>query len=496
MNYEDYLIRNTNENKAVYFKIKDKFFLYSMKAGVFVEVKEPLYKALKDWDGKSHETLESVLSAEGIHINSKKLLENLFFSPLSDLGNKSAFNIEKNRPSNFWILVTDACNLKCTYCYHNEEGKKKWNTNMSKETAEKAVDLFFSKYAADYVVVNFFGGEPLLNFSLIEEIVPYIIEKSKQFNKEIQFTISTNGVFVTHEIAKFFKRYNFFVTVSIDGGEEQHNKTRKLLNGEGSFRKVREGVNILGQHMEYLGARMTVTKENVGYLNESFEQLFSMGFDSVAYKLAGACDDSFVISMADVEIFEREIKKIAATFKRRLMRGDIKVADRILQWIKKINKRPLKSECPFATNGKIVVDPLGHFYGCQEAVGNFSFIVGDIYNGIDNDKIRSLAPPLIHNRKGCKNCWMNELCDGMCYYAGYVKYGHFNTHVEESCIEIQKSFLESLFLYGELYIENKEYLNQIIKCQYTDVDKLREYVLANPSFFKLQENSAFTGGVL
>lgn len=470
-NAEYYINKN---NKTVFFNLNSHYFLYNLKMGVFAKVEEPIYFLLKEWDGKSKAVISKAMHDGNIMIDVEKLLNQLNFLYASEEEKKSDFNLKENKPGNFWLLVTDACNLRCSYCYHNEDSKKMFNSNMSYETAKKAVDVFFPKYADKTTIVNFFGGEPLLNFPLIKQIVPYILEKSNQYDIKTSFSISTNAVCITSEIAEFLKQYDFFVTVSIDGGEEQHNKTRFFSNGEGSFEMVRNGVQLLKEQFDYLGARVTVTKENYSSLSDSFDQLFAMGFDAIAYKLVGACPEKLIVASDDLPIFESEIEKIADNFRNRLLDGDLKVSDRHLQWLKKIYKKPKRSECSFAMNGKLVVDPMGNFFSCQETVGNSKFKIGDVNSGIDLNKLVNCSPPPLKNRGICKDCWINDICDGMCYYSAYVKYGSFDKPIEESCAEIKDSFLDSLFLYGELYMNNPEYLNKILKSSFRDVREVEK----------------------
>jgi uncharacterized protein len=455
-------------SRIIIHQIGNRYFFFNLNNGLFAEIDQSFYKILEPWDGRDVSILEESLREIYAQEDTFNILQAL------DLGNKTKNHSKPSTPvhpdnrtlSNLWLHVTDHCNLKCTYCFHNESTKQSNLMKMDISSARQAVDYLFSNRGARQLGIHFFGGEPLLNFTLIQALIPYIDLKEKEENVRVNYSISTNAVNMTREMASFLKENKFFVTVSIDGDEENHNRTRPLNNGKGSFSEVKKGVQILKEFFPHLTARITLTKQSVGHLAHIFDVLFEMGFSSVAYKFVGVHENELIDSNEDINVFSREFEKIVDRFYDDLINQTPHVVDRCMGWLQKIYRKPAFSECSFALDGKFVVDPKGDFYRCQETVGDQRFIIGNLKDGIDLQKHRPLLPPKLDKRLGCKECWLNGYCDGGCYYANYTRSHDFEHPVTENCKENKKSFMESLLLYTALYMENPDLIDPIIHGEY------------------------------
>lgn len=158
-------------------------------------------------------------------------------------------------PNSIQLIISDACNMKCSYCYGNYYTNQKDKHLMDLQTAFKAIDFAESLGISN---IGFFGGEPLLNFSLINEVVNYCQQKRLQF----KFGMTTNGTLITNEIAEFARKNNILVSVSIDGDYDTHNLSRKYPNGNNTYNDVIEGVNLLKSKNCLYMLEMTYSKKH------------------------------------------------------------------------------------------------------------------------------------------------------------------------------------------------------------------------------------------
>lgn len=158
-------------------------------------------------------------------------------------------------PNSIQLIISDACNMKCSYCYGEYYANQKDKHLMEIQTAFKAIDFAESLGISN---IGFFGGEPLLNFPLIKEVVNYCKQKSVHF----QFGMTTNGTLITKEFAEFARQNNILVSVSIDGDSDTHNLSRKYPNGKNTYNDVVEGVNLLKNEKCLYMLEMTYSKRH------------------------------------------------------------------------------------------------------------------------------------------------------------------------------------------------------------------------------------------
>ena len=176
------------------------------------------------------------------------------------------------------VMLTNACNLNCKYCYE----KNKANKSMKLKTAIETIDFYFDKYNKFDSIssLRFHGGEPLLQFDILKEMVYYFEKKSNALNKDSKFELTTNGTLINEEIANFINEHDFKVTVSLDGNKSEHDKNRVFLNGEGSYDETIIGLktlrNIVGPNKIFL--RLTITPDTIDSLYENIRFLMNLGY--------------------------------------------------------------------------------------------------------------------------------------------------------------------------------------------------------------------------
>lgn len=177
------------------------------------------------------------------------------------------------------IVVTLRCNHKCNYCHASSKEIEAHNLDMDIETSRKVVEMIFQS-PSPFVKIEFQGGEPLLNFKVIQEVIQYASKINKQINKQLSFVLCTNLTLITQDILDFLKKYNVLVSTSLDGSKEIHDVNRVLRNGGSSHARFIEKLelvrSVLGK--DKVSALMTVTNDNIFKLKQVIDEYIQLGF--------------------------------------------------------------------------------------------------------------------------------------------------------------------------------------------------------------------------
>ena len=215
------------------------YFLYDVNSNQVVRIKKQFFDALNDGirnnteEYKSFDEYRQMIDMGLLNSNRPEIIEN----PLTDLAETYLDSCLKS----LIIQVTQRCNLRCGYCYFSGNGqltRQHTNLDMTWETAKAAIDFFAAHSTqSDEITISFYGGEPLLAFSLIKKCVKYA--EMLMFDKKIKYSITTNGTVITDEIVSFLEKYHFHMLLSMDGPAKVHNMFRRFaIDGSGSFEKV------------------------------------------------------------------------------------------------------------------------------------------------------------------------------------------------------------------------------------------------------------------
>lgn len=296
------------------------------------------------------------------------------------------------------FVVTSKCNMQCVYC-QAQNGKEKPCGMMTKEIAEKAVDIALSS-PNRYLSFEFQGGEPLLNFDVIQHIVEYV--SSKNHNKTIQYNIVSNLTLLTDEIIEFIKKYNIGISTSIDGDEELHNQNRKYANSQGTYNSVIDGIARLKKDGIGFGAIQTTTKNSLSKSKEIVDTYLSLGLKNVfvrpltplgcAYK---SWEEIGYTAEEFVEFYRNCFNYIIALNKQGVFvkEGHASIMlSKILTGFS-VNYMELRSPCG-AGVGQIAYYHNGDIYTCDEGrmlaeMGDFSFRLGNVFDHDYNDLMSS-----------------------------------------------------------------------------------------------------------
>lgn len=362
------------------------------------------------------------------------------------------------------LNISHDCNFKCEYCFASKETCLR--ELMSFDTAKKTIDFLIKNSGSiRNLEVDFFGGEPLLNFDVVKQTVEYARSLENKYNKNFRFTITTNGLLLDDDKIDFINKEMYDVVLSLDGRKEIHDKFRITRAGHNTYdilvpkfqKLVQKRKN--GNFKQYY-IRATYTKYNLDFSKDIFH-IHNLGFNEISIEPV-ICDfenntnnntKNYIITESDLpEILQEhenickkliELKKSGSSinffnFKINLDSGPC------------INKR-LKG-CGFG-NDYIAVTPNGDIYPCHQLVGEPKFVLENIHNTytkiFDNNLKKEFLKLSVYHKEECKNCWAKYYCCGGCSSKNYQHNKNLKTPYKLSC-EIQKKKIECAIAYNVL----------------------------------------------
>ena len=334
------------------------------------------------------------------------------------------------------LHIAHTCNLNCSYCFASQGKYHGERALMSYEVGKRALDFLIENSGTRRnLEVDFFGGEPLMNFDVVKQLVAYARSIEKEKNKNFRFTLTTNGVLVDDDVIEFSNREMSNVVLSLDGRKEVHDRYRVDYAGNGSWEKIvpkfQKFVNARGGKNYYM--RGTFTHANPDFL-EDIKTMLDLGFSELSMEpVVAASDDPAALTEADKPVVMKQYEDLAKLMLKRDKEGkpftfyhymiDLKGGPCIYKRI---------SGCGSGTE-YMAVTPWGDLYPCHQFVGDEKFKLGDIWSGVNNKKIQDeFASCNVYAREECRDCWARLYCSGGCaanaYHAtgsvkGVYKYG-------------------------------------------------------------------------
>lgn len=354
----------------------------------------------------------------------------------------------KKRPTVVKALclhIAHDCNLACRYCFAEEGEYHGRRALMSFEVGKKALDFLIANSGSRRnLEVDFFGGEPLMNFQVVKDLVAYGREQEKLHDKKFRFTLTTNGVLLNDEIMEFCNKEMGNVVLSIDGRKEVHDKMRPFRKGAGSydlivpkFRKFAESRN---QDKYYV--RGTFTHYNTDFAADVLH-LADLGFKQISVEpVVADPSESYAITEEDLPKLFEEYDKLAAEMVERHKDGrDFNFFHFMidLEGGPCVAKR--LSGCGSGTE-YLAVTPWGDFYPCHQFVGNEKFLMGNVDEGVKNTELRDEFKCCnVYAKEKCKNCFAKFYCSGGCAANAFNFSGDICGAYDIGC-ELQKKRIE------------------------------------------------------
>ena len=340
--------------------------------------------------------------------------------------------------------VSHLCNMECTYCFAGR-GEYSGGGLMPLETGERAIDFLVDNSGGRMNLdVDFFGGEPLLNWSVIKGIVDYARKKERKSGKKFRFTLTTNGLLIDDDVIDFTCREMHNVVLSLDGRPDINDASRILHGGGGSYASVVPKIKELveARHGKGYYIRGTYTRVNTDFVNDILH-IADMGFTELSMEpVVAKPDAAYALSADDLPKLYEQYEMLAMEMLKR------KNEDRGFTFYHyKIDltggpclyKRA--SGCGVGVE-YLAVTPEGKLYPCHQFVGEGEFLMGDVWRGITNEKLRSKFHGCgVYSRNECKECWARLYCSGGCSANAYHASGSIAGVYKLGC-ELFKKRLE------------------------------------------------------
>lgn len=346
----------------------------------------------------------------------------------------------KNRPTVIKAMclhIAHDCNLACKYCFAGEGEYCGDRSLMSFEVGKQAFDFLIANSGTrKNLEVDFFGGEPLMNFEVVKQLVAYAREQEKIHNKNFRFTLTTNGVLLDEEVMDFANKEMYNVVLSLDGRKETNDRMRVSRNGKGSYDlivpKFKEMVKRRGDKEYYI--RGTYTHYNTDFTKDILH-MADLGFTKLAMEPVVASPDApYALKEEDLPILFDQYEKLATEMIRREKNGK---GFTFFHYMIDLEGGPCIAKriagCGVGTE-YVAVTPWGDLYPCHQFVGDENYLLGNVFDGITNEEVRSRFKMCnIYTRPQCNDCFARLYCSGGCSANAYHATGSIEGIYELGC---------------------------------------------------------------
>lgn len=416
-------------------------------------VDEIVYDMIPMYENKSLDEISAELAGKYTAEDIREAYEEI--TELKDAGSLFTEDIYENYIDSFknrqpvvkalCLHIAHDCNLACQYCFAEEGEYHGRRALMSFEVGKKALDFLVANSGSRRnLEVDFFGGEPLMNWEVVKQLVEYGRSIEEANNKKFRFTLTTNGVLLNDEILEFVNKEMGNIVLSTDGRKEVHDRMRPFRNGRGSydlimpkFKKVAESRNQTNYYV-----RGTFTHYNLDFSNDVLS-LADQGFKQISVEpVVASPEDGYALRTEDLpQIFE-EYDKLAVEMIKREKEGR---GFNFFHFMIDLTGGPCVykrlSGCGSGTE-YLAVTPWGDLYPCHQFVGNEDFLLGNVDDGIVKKNIcEEFKQCNVYSKPKCKDCFAKLFCSGGCAANSYNFHGNINDSYEVGC-EMERKRVE------------------------------------------------------
>ena len=416
---------------------------YDVIAALSEGVKEPAAAELRD-----PEVLEELVQKLGVSYGEDDIKDALAdVTELTEAGQlfvedtyESMIGEVKKRKTVVKALclhIAHDCNLACRYCFAEEGEYHGRRAMMSFEVGKKALDFLIANSGSRRnLEVDFFGGEPLMNWQVVKDLVAYGRQQEKLHDKHFRFTVTTNGVLLNDEIQEFINQEMDNVVLSLDGRREVNDHMRPFRNGKGSydlivpkFQKLADSRN---QEKYYI--RGTFTRENLDF-SEDILHFADLGFTQMSIEpVVGDASDPYAIREEDLPKIMEEYDKLARVMIQREKEGK---GFQFFHFMIDLDGGPCVAKrlsgCGSGTE-YLAVTPWGDLYPCHQFVGQEEFLMGNVEDGIIKPEIADdFRSCNVYSKEKCRDCFAKFYCSGGCMANAYHFHGTIHDTYDIGC---------------------------------------------------------------
>lgn len=347
------------------------------------------------------------------------------------------------------LHISHDCNLRCKYCFASTGDFGKGRKLMPFEVGKAAIDFLLEKSVGrENLEVDFFGGEPLMNFDVVKQIVEYARSKEEEYHKNFRFTITTNGMLLDDDTIDYINKEMYNVVLSIDGRKEVNDRMRVRVDGSGCYDRIlpkfKKLVDGRGDKEYYV--RGTYTKYNLDF-SEDVMHLYEAGFDEISVEpVIESPEEAYAITEEDLDQIYAEYDKLVDRI------GAIRKNGKHINFFHfmiDLDQGPCVIKrlrgCG-SGNEYVSITPDGDIYPCHQFVGHDEYKMGNIEEGtFNNDIKKEFAGCHVYSKPACQECWARFYCSGGCNANNFVFNGDIHKAYELSC-KIQRKRIECAIL--------------------------------------------------
>lgn len=443
------------------FKQGDLYFVLDVNSGAVHVIDEIVFDALEYYPKNNTITVIRHLKDKYPEAAIKETLEEIDYLIENDMlmtddtyVNSVEFNNRAPVVKALCLHVAHDCNIRCAYCFASQGDFKGDRSLMSFEVGKKALDLLVANSGnRRNLEVDFFGGEPLMNFEVVKQLVEYGRSIEGAHNKNFRFTLTTNGVLLNDEIMDYVNEHMSNVVLSIDGRKEVNDKMRYTISGGGTYDIIVDKFKRLIEKRKgksyYL--RGTFTSNNLDFSKDVIH-MADLGFYSTSVEpVVAKPSDAYAITEAHIDVLKQEYEKLADEM---IKRHNTEKEFSFFHFALDMGQGPCVvkrlSGCG-AGSEYLAVTPEGDIYPCHQFVGDEHFKMGNVMAGIlDFGLTNQFKNAHVYNKEKCRSCWAKFYCSGGCHANAY----NFNNDIfvpyDIGC-ELEKKRIESsIYIYGML----------------------------------------------
>ena len=347
------------------------------------------------------------------------------------------------------LHIAHDCNLRCQYCFASTGDFGTGRKMMPFEIGKAAIDFLLEQSVGrENLEVDFFGGEPMMNFEVVKEIVSYARSKEQECGKNFRFTMTTNGILLTDDTIDYLNQEMHNIVLSIDGRKEVNDRMRARVDGSGSYDRILPNFKKLAKKRgdkEYY-VRGTYTRYNLDF-SEDIIHLYEEGFDQISVEpVIESPEKEYAITEADLERIYQEYDLLTDRISDIRKKGGF---INFFHFMIDLDQGPCVVKrlrgCG-SGNEYVAITPDGDIYPCHQFVGHEEYKMGNLADGTFNEDIKKeFAGSHVYSKPACRECWAKFYCSGGCNANNYIYNGDIHESYELSC-KIQRKRLECAIL--------------------------------------------------
>ena len=429
------------------FYLNDKYIVLDINSGSIFVFDEIAYNIIDDYD-KGLDYIKSAYPYESDEIETAyeeidELVKGGYL--LTDNVEEGDLNYNESGIIKALCLhVSHDCDLNCRYCFASGGNFKGERRIMDLETGKKALDFLVANSGnRRNLEVDFFGGEPLLNFDVVKDLTFYGMELNDKYDKNIRFTLTTNGTHLDDEKIDFINKYMSNVVLSIDGRKEVNDYMRPNRGGKGTYDtivpKFQKLIKERGDKEYYI--RGTFTSNNLDFSEDALK-FHELGFDKISLEPVVTDEkEPYAIREEDLDKVLKEYEKFSKDYM------DINKDEDFLfyHYMVDLDDGPCMAKRSVgcgAGSEYVAITPEGDIYPCHQFVGEEEFRIGSLDEGIFKDELREeFREANVFNKDDCRSCWARFYCSGGCHANAYYNNGNIKEPYKMAC-EMEKKRIE------------------------------------------------------